>query len=53
MPVAFLSVLEVVLVDEKAHKRMGIFDLLPSAGVVFIRQLQQPHDSFMYFSLTF
>ena len=50
MPVAFLSVLEEVLVNEKAQTRTGVFDFLPSAGVVFTSQLQ-PHDSLMYFSL--
>jgi hypothetical protein len=50
MPVAFLSVLEEVLVDEKAQKRTGLFDFLPLAGVVFTSQLQ-PHDSLTHFSL--
>ena len=36
---AFLRVLEEVFVDEKAQKRTGVFDLLPSAGVVFTSQL--------------
>jgi hypothetical protein len=40
MPVAFLSVLEEVLVDEKAQKRTGVFGFLPSAGVVSTSQLQ-------------
>jgi hypothetical protein len=50
MPVVFISVLVEVLVNEKAQKRAGVFDLLPSAGVVFTSQLQ-PHDSLTYFSL--
>ena len=37
MPAAFLSVLEEVLVDEQAQKRTGVFDIFPSAGVVFTR----------------
>jgi len=39
MPVAFLCVLEEGLVDEKARKRTGVFDILPSVGVMFTRQL--------------
>jgi len=39
MPVAFISVLEEVLVEEKAQKGKGVFELLPSAGVVFTSQL--------------